>query len=105
MVRRMRLKAQLLAVVDAYASATGAPDSRVSRLLFGSGNRIRWLRHGRDMLSANVEDALQQLSDSWPEGAAWPCSVSRPAPRPLPVLPPAPAPAARPAALSLHGAS
>ena len=79
----MRLKAAFLLIVDAHMAAAGVPESAVSRRLFGAGNRIRALRLGGDMGSAGLEDALQQLSDEWPEGAVWPEQVSRPAPRTL----------------------
>jgi len=78
----MRLKQQLLDVSAAYCVATGLSEARVSTCVFRHGGRLKGLRQGKGMISDNVEDALQWFSDRWPEGAAWPCDVPRPAPAP-----------------------
>ncbi|WP_133122977.1 hypothetical protein [Methylobacterium frigidaeris] len=70
----------------------------MSTLVYGSGDRLRRLREGKDMLSANIEDGLQWFSDRWPEGAVWPSEVPRPAPRPPTPVPSSAAPAAGPPA-------
>lgn len=80
----MRLKQQFLVVAAAYVAADGRSESRISTLMFGNGQRLRSLRQGSGMLSDNLEDALQWLSDRWPEGLAWPVEVSRPTPTPPP---------------------
>ena len=82
----MRLKAQLLLVADTYCQATGMKDGRLSTILFGSGDRFKRLRAGKGMISCNAENALQDLSDRWPEGAVWPEPVPRPAPRAEPTV-------------------
>lgn len=82
----MRLKAQLLLAAETYCQATGLSDSRLSTVLFGSGTRLKGLRAGKDALSRNIEDALLDLSNRWPEGAAWPADVPRPAARAVPTV-------------------
>ena len=83
----MRLKPSLLLVAERLRALNGMAESRLSKLLFGNGNRLALLRRGGDMQSANVEDGLARLSALWPEGEPWPGPVPRPdplAPRPLP---------------------
>lgn len=75
----MGIRDDLLTVATAYAAAIKRSEATVSRRLFTDASRLSRLREGKDMLSGNVEVALQTLSDLWPEGTPWPESVPRPA--------------------------
>lgn len=77
----MKLKDSVILVAAAYGQAVGLKDGRVSTLVFGSGDRLKRLRAGKDGLSAKLEAALQWFSDRWPDGTAWPEPVLRPEPR------------------------
>lgn len=76
----MKLKASVILVAAEYGRAIGLKDGRVSTLVFGSGDRLKRLREGRDGLSEKLEAALQWFSDRWPETVPWPEPVLRPAP-------------------------
>jgi hypothetical protein len=69
---------QLLAVVDAYAQATGRSEARVSALFFGAGHRVKRIRAGGDIGTRQVTMILKEFSVRWPEGAEWPADVPRP---------------------------
>lgn len=71
--------AAFLSVFDAYVASTKLSPATVSRHLLGRGSRIADLRAGGDIGVQTLERALLDLSSSWPEGAAWPADVSRPA--------------------------
>lgn len=91
----MGLRDDLLSAASAYGRAIRRSDPTVSRMLFADPGRLKRLRGGADMLSGNVEAALQTLSDRWPDGATWPPDVPRPPPRPStadPATDPAPPP-------------
>ncbi len=75
----------LLTVVDAFRAAKGLSEARVATLMLGSGQSLARLRGGADIGVRRLSEALQWLSDNWPENAAWPDHVERP-------LPAAPAP-------------
>ena len=85
----MGLRDDLLSVASVYGRAIRRSDPTVSRMLFADPGRLKRLRGGADMLSGNVEAALQTLSDRWPDGAAWPENVPRPAPQCPATEPPA----------------
>ena len=76
----MKLKASVILVAAEYGRAVGLKDGRVSTLVFGSGDRLKRLREGRDGLSEKLEEALQWFSDRWPENTLWPDPVLRPEP-------------------------
>jgi hypothetical protein len=69
----------LLAVADAYASARGLSESRVSTLAFGEGTRLGHVRRGGEMGARRVARGIAWFSENWPEGAEWPADVPRPA--------------------------
>lgn len=68
----------LLAVVDAYETATLASDTTVSSRIFNDGKKIGSLRTGADIMTRKYNAALVWFSANWPEGAVWPEGVSRP---------------------------
>lgn len=76
----MSTVAALLAVADAYAAAAGLAEATVSRHFLGASHRLRTIREGGDIGARRIEAALADFSGRWPEGAAWPADVPRPAP-------------------------
>lgn len=76
----MTLREQLLVLSDAFATARGLSMSRVSTLVFNGGHVIDRVQSGGDLTTGNFEKALRWFSANWPEGAAWPHTVPRPAP-------------------------
>ena len=66
-----------LSVIDAYSAATGVSDGGLSRRIFNAGHRIRQIREGSDIGVKRMSEALQWLSDNWPEKAVWPADVVR----------------------------
>lgn len=77
----MKLIDQLLSVANAYRLARGLSTGRVSFLVFGDGKVLGALeRDGRDITTRRLEAAVQWFSANWPESAAWPEGVTRPAP-------------------------
>jgi len=70
---------QILTLAEAYAAHRALSDSRVSTLAFGDGNMIRRLRGGSDITTGRAERTMRWFSENWPEGAAWPEGVPRPA--------------------------
>ncbi len=79
---------QLLLVVRAYAKATGLAEGTVSSRFLDRGSRYDALLNGGDMRTRVVRRAMEKLSGNWPEGAAWPDGVERPALGDIPPLPP-----------------
>jgi hypothetical protein len=70
---------QILAIADAFASAKGLSESRISTLVFNDGKRLKDLRENdRDLGTKVFARAMQWFSDHWPEGAEWPEGVARP---------------------------
>lgn len=86
----MNLRDQILAVAEAHSAVTRLSIATLSTRIYGDGSRLPKLQKPRgprekrkDMLSGSIEIGLQWFSDNWPEGAVWPCSVTRPAPAAL----------------------
>jgi hypothetical protein len=71
---------QLLTTAAAYGGARHLSESRVSKLVFGDGQKLTSLSNGADLNTRRFEAAMQWFSDHWPEGAAWPEAVPRPIP-------------------------
>jgi len=69
----------LLLVAAAYAAARSLSESRVSKLVFGDGTRLKHLRGGGDMGARRLEKAMEWFSSNWPDAAAWPADIPRPA--------------------------
>jgi hypothetical protein len=71
--------AVLFALFDAYRSATGLSEARVSTLVLGGGKRSAQIRLGSDIGVRRLKGAFSWFADNWPEGADWPHEVPRPA--------------------------
>jgi aminoglycoside phosphotransferase (APT) family kinase protein len=70
----------LLALVGAYAEATGLSDATVSSRLFDDGKKVAALRAGKGITVTRLEAAVAWLRAHWPPDAAWPDDVGWPAP-------------------------
>ncbi len=68
----------LVALADAYASATGVALSTVSARVFDDGKRISQIRAGRGITLSRFNRALTWFSANWPDGAEWPAHIKRP---------------------------
>lgn len=77
----MNMRGQLIVITDAYCAKAQMSRARLSTILFDAGHRLDNIAKGRDLNTGTFERAMQWLSDHWPEGAAWPDGVDRPAPR------------------------
>jgi hypothetical protein len=71
-------KEHLLAALDAYVAATGVADKTISYRVFNDSKKIGALRAGASITSGRLVEALQWLSDHWPDGITWPADVPRP---------------------------
>ena len=76
----MNMRDKLLLVADTYCEAVGRSRSRVSTLAVNDGKRLDLIASGRDLNTGTYESAMLWFSDNWPDGAAWPEDVDRPAP-------------------------
>ncbi len=74
----MHLTDALLLVADLYCAAVGRSRGRVSTMVFGSGDRLDGIAHGKDLTTRSYERAMTWFSRNWPEDAAWPQEVLRP---------------------------
>jgi hypothetical protein len=72
------LRAQIIAVADAYCSARRLSRSRVSTIVFNAGLALDRIASGKDLTTGNWERAMAWFSRNWPEGAEWPLGVARP---------------------------
>jgi hypothetical protein len=78
-IPRMSGIEELLTIARAYGEAEGVPLSTVSSRALDDGKKLRALEAGADINVGRLERAMQWFSDKWPDGAAWPDGVSRPA--------------------------
>ena len=76
----MTLVSQLLIIANSFCSARRLSLPRVSTLIFNDGKRLGSIQRGGDLQTASFERAMVWFSANWPEGAAWPSDVPRPAP-------------------------
>ena len=82
----MTLREQLLHLADLYSSAAtpgrrGAVKfSSISSRVFDDGKTLPRVAAGGDVTTGSYERALRWFSDNWPESAAWPEGIARPAP-------------------------
>lgn len=75
----MSLTAQLLDVAEAYRKAEACELARVSQRSLGDHRLLPRLASGVSSLTLRRADqALQWLSDHWPDSAVWPEAVPRP---------------------------
>lgn len=70
---------QLIRLTAEYGRAAGLTETTVSTRVFNDGKKLSALRAGKDIQTRRLEDALRWLSANWPEGAAWPEDIERPA--------------------------
>lgn len=76
----MTLTDHLLIVSDAFAAARKLSRSRVSTIVFGDGRKLDLMHEqGADIRTRRFEAAMRWFSNNWPDGAAWPEAVPRPA--------------------------
>lgn len=68
----------LLALADAYKSATGLEDVTVSHRLFGDSKKLAALRTGSDITVGRFNGAMDWFSANWPANATWPEGIARP---------------------------
>lgn len=85
-MRCMNAIHSVLTLVDAYRSARGLSDARVSTLVFNDGGKVKSLRGGRDIGVRRAEQAIEWFAQNWPANAEWPLGVRRP-PAPSASLP------------------
>lgn len=70
----------VLAASKAYAEASGIPLSTASWRIFGDNKKLTAIEKGGDLYTGRAAQAMQWLSDNWPDGARWPADVPRPTP-------------------------
>lgn len=71
--------AHLITVADAYRAATNTEDKTVSSRVFQDSKKLGAIRGGADITVGRYNAALAWFSANWPDGAAWPHDVPRPA--------------------------
>ena len=71
----------ILRLLDIASRHSRRTAGTLGRLASGSGDFTPRLRRGHDITSRRAAKVSQWLSDHWPEGAAWPNDIPRPAPR------------------------
>lgn len=76
----MKLRDQLISATDMYCRAAGMSRARLSTVLLSGGRRLADIEAGGDIGVNRFEQAMQWLSDNWPDGAQWPREVPRPSP-------------------------
>jgi len=74
----MDWRRDLIALAEAYCSATGKSESRVASLVGGTGVFYRRLRGGGGCSATVYQRAMRWFSDNWPEDTPWPQNVTRP---------------------------
>lgn len=73
------LRSNIARLFDAYCTATGASPSAVSVAVSNDNKFVKTFRE-RDMRVGTYDLVVSRFSAIWPEGAAWPDGVDRPAP-------------------------
>lgn len=74
------LRAHLLACAEGYAAARKIGLPTIGRLAAGDWRFFDRLNDDEKTFTAKkYDDVIAWFSDNWPEGAAWPESVQRPA--------------------------
>jgi hypothetical protein len=69
---------KLMSVVEVYTLAVGRAESTVSLDVFGTGDTLKRLRLGKDMLTERIESAMLWFYEHWPDNACWPDNVPIP---------------------------
>lgn len=70
---------QLLKAVDLYCESARLSPATISTRIFNDGQKIGRLRAGGDVTTGWHRKAMVWLSVNWPDDAAWPEGVDRPA--------------------------
>jgi hypothetical protein len=79
----MEMVNALFALVDAYRTATGLSEARISTLVLKGGRRISEIRLGSDIGIRRLHQAIDWFADHWPDDVPWPPDVPRPSHFPL----------------------
>lgn len=66
------LRANLLALAEAFISATGRTEEAVARAAHGDPPFFERLRNGEGFTTRKHDDVLQYFADNWPEGVEMP---------------------------------
>lgn len=77
----MQLRQHVIALIERFAEAKRVSPSRVCTIVFNSGAMHKRLTSGSDITVGRAEGAIRWFAANWPEGAAWPEGVDRPAPK------------------------
>jgi hypothetical protein len=69
----------LTILADVYGSAVNVEDKTISSRVFQDSKKLGAIRAGADITVGRFNAALEWFSANWPDGAAWPNDVPRPA--------------------------
>jgi hypothetical protein len=69
----------LITVADEYGRAAQVEEKTVSSRVFQDSKKLAAIRGGSDITVGRYNAALAWFSQNWPEDAAWPHDVPRPA--------------------------
>lgn len=75
----MFTESDILALSDAFAAATGLPETTISSRIFDDGKRLSAIRGGKGITLRRANEALRWFAANWPDGVEWPGGVVRPA--------------------------
>lgn len=78
MMLAMDHRATLLALADAYSTATGKSAARIATLCARDGKFFKRIAAGRSCTFPVFDRTVQWFADNWPEGAEWPVAMTRP---------------------------
>ena len=78
----MDLTSSLLAVADAYCTATGMSKARLATLVANDGKFFDRVEAGGGFTVRTYESAMRWLSGNWPADHPWPEGITRPGPAP-----------------------
>jgi hypothetical protein len=78
----MKLTEQLIAVADAFATASNRSRATISTKVLNAGRRLDEIASGdADLSTGNFEKAMRWFDENWPLHTKWPEGVDRPIPR------------------------
>lgn len=78
----MDFRAQLIALVEAYAAAVDRKEATIANLAGRDSRFFARMREGKGCSVDTLNHMLEWFSDHWPEDAPWPEEISRPSPAP-----------------------
>lgn len=76
----MDYRAQLVALVEAYAAAIGRSEATVANAIGRDSRFFVRMRAGKGCSVDTMNSVIAWFSDHWPDGLAWPEGIDRPAP-------------------------